>query len=386
MIVSIILFFLIISILVIIHELGHMFVAKYFGVKVHEFGLGYPPKAKKIFSWKGTDFTLNWIPFGGFVRLEGEGDEKEKSSHKDSLSTKKWYAQILILLAGVSMNFVFAWILLSISFMVGAPSSTSGISGKYAKNIRTVITSVSTESPAEMAGLKVGDRVLGASVLQMQGTNQHIIGIPNENLNPTSLTTLIKDPKTEIVQILLQRGRECDLSNKICNDETLKSIQVAPQAGIIEGSKAIGISLDTVGTLRLPFFKALGVGMQVTLIQTKDIFVGFGRLVSSAFTGSGAMKEVSGPVGIVGIVHDVQKAGWVYVLSLTALISLNLAVLNLVPFPALDGGRILVILIETAIRRPLPEKFTYYLNLSGFSILMLFMLVVTYQDILRLIK
>jgi regulator of sigma E protease len=376
---SLIIFLVVLGTLVFVHELGHFLLAKRAGVKVEEFGFGYPPRALKIGEKWGTLFTLNWIPFGGFVKIFGENYEEndmktqptnplpkgaEIEEGKKNLSfteiSKKWQAAILA--AGVTFNILFAWFLFSLGFMIGLPTSVENDFGGVVKNPVLTITELSPNSPAQKIGLKTGDKVLNIS-------NSH--GDKVEDLNPENVSNFI-NKSTGKISLEVNRG------GKILN------FSPEPKTGLVEGKKIIGIGMDMVGTLSLPLHKAIYEGGRSTLKLSYLTVAGIWNLIANAFRGRADISEVAGPVGIVGLVGDASKLGFSYLITFTALISINLAVINLVPFPALDGGRILFVAIEGITKRKINPKVAGTLNTIGFVILIALMIIVTYRDILRL--
>ncbi|MDB5254386.1 MAG: Zinc metalloprotease [Parcubacteria group bacterium] len=359
---STIYFLIILSVLVLVHEAGHFFTARATGMRIDEFGLGYPPRAKKLFHWKGTDFTLNWLPFGGFVKIFGENSvdtECNPVTSNDSFISKPRHLQAMVLVAGVSANILFAWFLFSIGFMVGMPASSS--SDFTVTDVHTVVTEVVAGSPADLAGIHSGDRVEVIS----RGENVALLSpIPASEFITSSM-----DP----VNITVLRGNEIFTKN------------ISPSQGIVEGKPAVGIALDSVGVAKLPFFASIVQGAKTTWGMIGSITIGLGVFLKNIFTGHADFSQVSGPVGIVGMVGDIRHLGFIYLLSFTALISVNLAVLNLLPFPALDGGRLLFVIIESIIRRPISPKVANALNTAGFLFLILLMILVTFRDVARLI-
>ncbi|MCI5108306.1 MAG: site-2 protease family protein [Candidatus Pacebacteria bacterium] len=332
---TILLFLIVLGSLVFVHELGHFVVAKIFGIRVDEFGLGFPPK---IVSFKKgeTVYSLNIIPFGGFVKIYGE--DPEEKGERSFVSKNRWI-QAGVLVAGVLCNMLFAWLLISVSFMMGQPTPAS-----YGpvENPQVTVLSVEEGYPAKEAGIKEGDVILAES---------------SESL----IESISGEEEVEITYI---RGEE----------EFTKTIET--QDGII------GISVDDIGILKLPFFSAFIEGFKTTYSLTKLITVELGKFFGRAFTGSANFSEVTGPVGIISLVGEASRLGLVHLITFTALISIHLAIINLVPFPALDGGRLLFVAIEGITRKTIPIKFFQYANLIGFAILMILMVVVTYNDIL----
>ena len=354
---TIILFLLVLAILIFVHELGHFLVARACGIRVDAFALGFGPK---LWSMKRgeTVYALNLVPFGGYVKIFGENPDDDSISGPDSsrsfVHKAKW-KQALTLAAGVIFNFIFAAILVSSAFMFGVPASTDSYP-EYADrmaNPRITITYVEPKSPAELAGLKAGDEITGfATIDDVQKT------IAENKDKGTTFDTL--------------RG-----------GGAMKTTIIAKE-GIVAGKYAIGISMDKVATLRLPIHLAIYEGIRFTLHMMKEIAVGIYALVVGIFHGSGALSSVTGPIGIAGLVSDAAHLGFTYLMMFTAVISINLGVLNLVPFPALDGGRILFVAIEALIRRPIKPVVANTFNAIGFALLILLMVVVTYKDIVKM--
>lgn len=349
---SVILFLIILSVLVIVHEVGHMSVAKYFGIRVDEFGLGYPPLAKKLFRWKGTDFTLNWLPFGGFVKIFGENyADSDLRNSPESFQSKNRGIQALVLVAGVVGNFLFAWFLISLGFLTGLPAP-AGLSFPI-DNPQTVITLVVPGSPAAEAGLKSGDTLLS---------------INNTPVSPEEASALITQSFTPL-NFKIQRGENTDT----------KTIQ--PKEGIVPEKPAVGISMEVVGTVHLPFHQALSQGLKTTYELTVATGKALVQFLSQAVTGRADLSSVTGPVGLVGMVGDVQELGFGHLLTFTALISINLCLINLLPFPALDGGRLLFVGIEAVTRRTIPARLFNAVNATGFALLIFLMLLITIHDV-----
>ncbi len=392
---TLIIFVIILGVLVLVHELGHFIFAKKAGVKVEEFGFGYPPRALTLGEKWGTKFSLNWIPFGGFVKIFGEnyeeGAETDESSQarefsaENSLSvdasrvhkpfdnspvsakgnlkfadvSKKW--QALILFGGVLFNIIFAWLLFSLSLISGTPTPVENNFGATVRDPKLTIISVLPESPASKAGLKSGDRIIAVE----NGESS----VPE--LGPESVAKFV-NASAEPLDIKIERG------------EKVLNFEVLPDTSLMEGRKIIGINMDMVGTLSLPVHKALVEGARTTVELTSLTVKGILGLIAGAFVGTADLSQVTGPIGIVGLVGDASRLGLVYLATFTALISINLAVVNLLPFPALDGGRLVFVVIEALTRRRIPAKVGAYVNGIGFTVLILLMLVITFKDIKNL--
>lgn len=360
---SILLFFAILLVLVIVHEFGHFYSAKKFGIRVDEFGFGFPPKLFGIKKGE-TEYTLNALPFGGFVKIFGENPDDESLSGPDSarsfVNHPRWQ-QAIVLFAGVFANFLLAWFLFSLGLMSGLPTSVNGDLGKYVQDANLVVISVAPGSSAETAGLLPGDQILKV----------------------TAQKDVLEDPTPETLKsFVLLHGKEKLTLESVRNGEPA-ILEITPKS---EGGEAkIGISMDMIGTAKLGLFPAIWKGMTLTVDITKATAVGLFSFIWQAIKGEGSLGEVTGPVGLVGLVGDVYKFGFTYLMSFAALISVNLAVLNLLPFPALDGGRLFFLLIEKIKGSRISPRVANTANMLGFAILIIFMLVVTFHDVAKLL-
>src|SRR3990167_6729820 len=368
---SLIIFFIILLVLIIVHEFGHFFSAKRFGVRVDEFGFGFPPK---LFSKKygETEYSFNALPFGGFVKIFGENPEPEPSARygagpnepdfSRALFNKPKWKQAVVLFAGVFANFLLAWLLFSVSFMSGLPMSAgSGIKSESLQDLHLSVVEVLKNSPAETAGLKAGDRVISVKSASEALTE----------ISPETLKSFVNSHPNDEIEIGYVREKS-----------QIQFIKTKPT--LIEGTPMLGIAMDMVGIAKLPIFKAFREGMRLTLFATAGIAKGLYTLISEAIMGKGSFASVTGPVGLVSIIGTAYKFGFAYLLSFTALISLNLAILNLLPFPALDGGRLFFLLIEKVKGSRINPKFANAANMIGFALLIVLMLAVTYHDIVKL--
>jgi len=327
--------------LILVHEFGHFFTAKLFGIKVDEFGIGFPPK---IFSkkYRGTLYSLNSIPFGGFVRIFGESPLDEASSlveKKQSFAYQPAWKRAIVLSAGVFMNLITAWFLFSIIFFIG----TEGF---------VAIQSVSNNSPAKEAGLKAGDIITGFTSVDdfVLFINNSVVNIPGE-----------------AVILSIKRSGE--------------NIQITttPRLNPPKGEGALGISLSGGGIEKTSFPMNFINGGLATLNSLEAIFFGFMNMITSIFIG--VVPEVAGPIGIFSIAYQIGSNGILFLFHLIAIISINLVILNLLPFPALDGGRLLFLLIEKIKGSKVPQVIEGYANLVGFVLLILLMIFVTIKDI-----
>jgi len=363
---TVILFLLILAALVFVHELGHFVLAKLFGIRVDEFAIGFPPK---VFGWKRgeTQYNLNVVPLGGYVKIFGEDPDDESMNGPDSkrsfVNASKW-KQIVILLSGIFMNIVFAWLLISISFNFGLLTSVEDQYKDKVQDVSVIILSVLKDSPSDIAGLKEGD-----SILEIDSGKTKII-FPNI----TDIQNIITESNKSI-KIEYKRGNATGTAKMIATNK-------------VEGEKKeIGISMVLVGIVKFGFFQSFFEGAKLTVIETINITKGIYGFIGEALSGkSSLLSQVVGPVGIAGMVGQASGMGVSYLLGFIAMISINLAILNLIPFPALDGGRVLFVLIEVIIRRRIKPAISNWLNLIGFGLLITLMVFITYKDILRLFK
>jgi len=370
---SILIFLIILAVLILVHEFGHFLLAKQAGIRVDEFGLGFPPR---LFGRrKGeTMYSINAIPFGGFVKIFGEDPSEEARSGPDaarSFINRPRATQAAVLGAGVVFNLLFAWILLTVAFTSGMPASVGFAEGLPVTDERVVITSVLPGSSAERAGLTSGDII-------------RAIDATDALTDAVSVETL--------QQFIAARGGEKLLltyeRDGVVQQASVIPTVFAPETTGEDGALArpiIGITMDLIGEVALPLHLAAVASARLTFELPGRIAVGLGELVAGSLRGTADFSEVAGPVGIVGLVREAAQFGFVSLLSFTAFISLNLAVINLLPFPALDGGRLLFVGIEALKRSPLSPRIANTANTVGFALLILLMLAVTYNDVARLL-
>lgn len=364
---SVLLFIVILLALILVHELGHFTVAKFFSIRVDEFGVGFPPRLFGIRRGE-TDYTVNALPFGGFVRIYGEdaSEASDPGADRDrSMAHKPRYVQVLVLSAGVFMNVVAAWLILSVGYVTGLPAAVGDYGLGEVTDAHVTVLGVAPGSPAEGAGLTAGERVL--------------------RIEAATGSFLERDALADDVRhFIAQHGSEA-LTLTLARGEHEREVTVMPVEGLVEGKAALGVMLEDVGIRRLPLHLALIEGGVLTAKLTRDTAVGLWGFLSGVVTGRADFSSVAGPVGIVGVVGEASEFGFVSVLMLAAIISINLAIINLVPFPALDGGRIAMVAAEALMRRPLPSVAFIWLNGIGFALLILLMVAVTFSDIAKLI-
>ncbi|MDP2676603.1 MAG: site-2 protease family protein [bacterium] len=356
---TILLFIVILAFLILSHEFGHFIIAKKSGIRVEEFGLGFPPRLYGI--KKGdTLYSINLIPFGGFVKIEGE--EGEHPNDPKSFAAKPAYIKAAVLVAGVAFNLLSAYLLFAVISWAGTPTNIGDENPPGVRDVQVLVGSVDAASPASDAGLVVGDSIIRASANNQSVDIQTI----------SDLQIFIEDRKGEIIDITLLRGE---------NEETIPIFARAnppPQEG------PLGISLLRVGIVKSPWYEALWDGFVMLGRSMLLVVSGFYDIIRIALAGEDTSAYLAGPIGIVGLVGQSLDLGFLFLLQFTAILAVHLAIINLVPFPALDGGRLFFLFIETIIRRPLPRTFTNYANTLGFFFLIGLMLLITVADVKKL--
>ncbi len=354
---TVITFFIILVILVLIHEFGHFIAAKKSGVYVEEFGFGFPPRliGKKIGE---TIYSFNLLPLGGFVRLfgeeyheEGKKKETEIPSHRAFINKKPWQKAIIIS-AGVVMNFFLGWLLISYLFTVGTPVP-AGIS----------IEQVQPNSPAKSVGLQKGDIL------------EKIIVNGQESVLTTTPDLVNAAKKYADKPVTLQIKRKT---------ETI-SVNITPRSKPPKDQGSLGVVINQiVKTKQYPWYTAPFYGLIEAAKMTKTILVEFLKILMGLLTAEKTNVEFSGPVGIAKIVGEARKYGINALLEITALLSLNLAVFNILPFPALDGGRMVFVYYEWITGKKPNQDLEKYLNLAGIIILLSLSALITIWDIRKL--
>jgi len=385
MLITIVTFIIILSVLVFVHELGHFVVARKFGVKCDEFGMGLPPrmfgivkrewvenlklkflkkwkvvKGKDKSEYKSTIYSLNWIPLGGFVKIKGE--EGENRGDPDSFGAQKIWKRALIIAAGVTMNFIFAIILFSIGFMVGLPQVIDGVDTPHAtiKNEKIQIVSVANNSIAAQEGLIIQDELLGIDGQEFKQVSD--------------FQEYIAENKDQEMTLKIKRGQEI-------LEKKLTPAELEFEDGTTK--KVLGISLVKTATVSYPFWRAIWQSIVTTLWLMKLIVVTFYDIIKGLILTRKMVYEISGPVGIAVVTGQVVKLGFVYILQFTALLSINLGIINFFPFPALDGGRFIGLGIEAIRRKPNNPKIEALIHNTGFWFLIALIFLITYRDIAR---
>lgn len=353
MLTTILIFLVVLTILVFVHELGHFLAAKRAGAQVMEFGFGFPPR---IFGIKRgqTVYSINWIPLGGFVRIKGESGE---SLDPDSFAAQPAWKRFIILLSGVGMNLVLAIFLLAILFAVGAPTSLDQRlpSGAHIQERKIQVLRIVPDSSAEKAGLRFGDAIVSidgqtvSSVKQVQAYNADHAGT--------------------VETVIVQRGKE------------RRSVTVTPTAPEAGKPAVWGIGLTEIGFVRFPWYQAIFYGFRGAFFLAWQIIGSLFALFADIIVHHKVTAEISGPVGIATMTGQVAQLGFLYLVQFAALLSLNLAVVNILPIPSLDGGRVLFLLVEKLRRRPIAPHTEALVHNIGFAMLLGLIALVTVRDI-----
>lgn len=360
MILTVIILLVAFSLLVFVHELGHFVVAKLSHAKVEEFGFGFPPRVYGIKKGE-TIYSINALPFGGFVRILGEGGEEAQDP--TSFASKPIWVRALVIAAGVIMNVFLAFILYTGGHMVGLPTIIENdIQASQARDVHVQIIEVQDKSPAAAAGLQLGDSIVSIKNRETVASITSVDDVKN----------IIDTSKGQAIEMEVLRG-----------DKNI-SISVTPRENPPAGEGAVGIGMMRTGIVSYPWYAAVWQGAQTTFNNLGALAQGFWQLIAGLFTTGKLSADVAGPVGVAHLVYQVSSLGFIYVLQFVAFLSLNLAIINVIPFPALDGGRLLFIAIEAIKGSPVNKKFENAAHAIGFALLILLTIVITIRDVVKL--
>jgi regulator of sigma E protease len=388
--ITFLIFIAVLAVLVLSHEFGHFVAARKSGMKVYEFGFGFPPrlfgfqknKGEKLkLIWgngkrcdsgiaidlfragsdlpaatqanEGTIYSFNLIPLGGFVQIKGENGEE---TGPDSFGAQKDWKRAVTLGAGVGMNIILAFVLLTAGLMLGLPQATDNLpAGVNVKDAHLQIIEVMAGKPAAQAGLQAGDTIVALDNLQ--------------NPSITAMQDYVNSHKDQEIAVIVKRG-----------DDTLEK-KIHPFVYADTGKGGLGVSLVEAGLVSYPWYKAIYYGFLMTGFYLKEILFSFYYLIAGLFVGQGAGEALSGPVGIAVMTGQVARIGFSYLLNFIALLSLNLAIINILPIPALDGGRLLFLLIGAIKRKAVAQKYEQLAHSIGFALLMFLVVAITIKDL-----
>jgi regulator of sigma E protease len=360
-IISIAIFLVVLFVLILVHEWGHFIAAKKTGMRVEEFGIGFPPTfwSRQVGE---TTYKLNALPIGGYVKILGEDGESQGLSlfdQKRTFTARPYWAQAVVLLAGVTMNILLAWFLL---FCIAIIGTTTTIDESVATESSVLaVAGVLPSSPASILPV-------GAKITEVSSANGEKLSV----LLPSTFILFVADNAEFSIRISYEY------------EEAVTSVDLLAVPGLISNDPeraVLGVQLALFDTVSYSFVGALTHASSQTIYFLKSIVVGVGMFFVGLFTGNAALSDVAGPVGIVGYVGEAATFGFTALLFFTAIISLNLAVINLLPIPALDGGRLVFVLIESITRRPINQSVVTKINTIGFLFLISVMILVTISDI-----
>ncbi len=340
-------FILILGITIFIHELGHFIFAKKAGIYVYEFALGMGPR---IYSWKSqkdeTVYSIRLIPLGGFVQLAGESIDEDKIIPRNKqLQTKTWFERFLTIIAGAVFNFLFAMFLLFIIGLFYGVSST-----------KPVINDLVENYPAYNSGLQIGDIILEINNNRIRTWDDVLLQIElSDKEKPLTILVLHADEMIGLYTVSLKKEIE--------NDKEVFRLGISPKR-----EKTYGL------------LSAINYAVTRTFSLFRTMFI----VIGSLFSGTLGLEKLTGPIGIYGIVGQQSQAGFDSILYLIAFLSINVGFINLIPFPAFDGGRLLFLVIEKVKGSPVNPKIENYFHTIGFVILMILMLYITFNDLVKL--
>lgn len=361
MVINLILALISLVALIALHEFGHFILAKKFGIKVEEFGIGIPPRilGKKIGE---TIYSLNLIPVGAFVKLYGE--EPGSSKEKGSFSSKPIWQRALVILGGVLVFWIIAAVLLSVVYGMGVPVAVSDEANHNLENPRVRIVAISSQSPLEETSAKVGDAITEISVSQSQFSINKV----------KEVQELTQQYKGEEISLTLERGDNSFV------------ISLTPRVSPPEGQGPIGAALVRTATRSYPWYLAPVHGIKATGELTLAAVQGWGWVLSNLIRGEGVPQgaEVMGPVGIFQLFTQMGALGASYFIRFVAIVSIFLALFNILPIPALDGGKLLFLGIEKIRGRPVDPKVEQKVTAVFFTLLIALIIWVSIKDIIRI--
>ncbi|MBI2483098.1 site-2 protease family protein [Candidatus Uhrbacteria bacterium] len=363
-------FVLVLSVLVFVHEAGHFFAARRAGMRVDEFGFGFPPRLvgvqrvrgrwrwvtgnKEVDTRTSTIYSLNAVPLGGFVRIAGE--DGGKTDDPQSFGSKSYARRALVLVAGVAMNLVLSVVLFTVVFVIGAPQVLDGIPpGSQVRDHRVVIAGILPGGPAAAAGMQAGDVVTAVDAQPVA--------------TASALQEYVRAHEGVPLELRILRGAETKVI----------SVAAALLPGI--GKVGIGVQLTETGIVRYPVHRAVVEGVRMTGYVFGEIFRSFAGLFRGLVQERAVTVEVTGPVGIAVLTGQVVQMGFTHLLQFAGVLSANLALLNVMPFPALDGGRLALLLLEAVRRKSLRQTVERAIHTTGFLVLLALIMLVTYRDL-----
>lgn len=356
---SLLIFIFVLALVVLVHEWGHFFAARKFGIRVDEFGFGFPPKlfAKRFGQ---TLYTLNLFPLGGFVKIFGETGED--AENPESFVSRPVWQRAIVIAAGVFMNFVLAWGLFSLGHIIGIPAVADG--DPLIQNTRVTITNVMPASPAREAKLS-----FGSSIKSIRSGDDYLA--PKTS---AELIDFVSRHKGEELLLEIQPGS---------NPDAVETIAIRGRKDPPPGQGSLGIALADIGTYRSPWYRAPWEGLKTLGYSIQATGSALGSVFRSAVSEGTIPEGVSGPLGLFALTGQTQRLGISYFIQFIALLSVNLGFLNIIPFPALDGGRLLFLVIEKIRGKAMHFQYERVAHTAGFLLLLLLIIAISYRDIHR---
>lgn len=369
------LFFITLSLLILVHEWGHFYAARRLGIKVEEFGFGFPPKLVSTVK-NGTRYVLNLLPIGGYVKIYGE--QGEGADEHQSFASRPVWQRLVIVGAGVFMNIMLAWVFYTFAHGVGI---TKVVEEKSDTTLVTIVA-VEKNSPAEQAGVAFGDVVEKFSVKSGPASDEKIqssSALPSETRRTEFKIGTIGD-----FQQAIKSAAGAEVVLTLARNGTTREITAVPRASPPPGSGALGIALEYIAVEKTSWYKAPFAGLESTYRALTNTVTGLAEMIKLLILERKVPADISGPVGIFRLAGSIQDLGLSYILQFIAIISINLAILNALPIPALDGGRILFMIIEKIRRKAISKNTENISHAVGFGLLILLMALVTFRDIRNL--
>ncbi len=367
------------SVLIFFHELGHFILAKIFKIRVEEFGIGYPPRIfgfifssfpkLKFFRRKPpseakfkTIYSLNWIPFGGFNKIKGELGEDDSP---DSFYSQVWWKKALVASGGFLMNIFLAFLLFSLCYFIGLPQNINEVTGeKMIQPVGIQIGMIYPDSPAEKVGLKLGDIITELDGQEFSSVEQ--------------IQNYIDSKKGADLEITVKR-KENLIKERV---EVVAANQVFPEEEESRGVIGVALSETVIASYSWP--KAIVKGAKTTISLIGQIFVGLGVIFKSLLTKGEVVGRLMGPVGITALASDMARVGFVYFIQFVGLLSVAIGAFQMIPFPALDGSRVLFSVIEGVRGRRMKIKTETIIINTGFYILLLLLIFITSKEVFNL--
>lgn len=352
---AILIFIVILLVLILSHEAGHFFTAKGFGIKVEEFGFGIPPRVAGIKRGE-TLYSFNLLPFGGFVKIFGE--EGQEKSDRRSFASKSAFQKSVVLLSGVAANLVLAFLIFSTVSAMGIPKVVLEDDLAAYPGAKITMVEIVPNSPAAQAGIQIGDKI------------REVAGVAPATIE--ELRIVVKTNGGRSIDIVIER-----------NGDILKK-NVIPRINFPAGEGPLGVALSWTRTEKALWYKIPIEGAKTTLNTFLSTVYGFGSAIKNLIVGERQNIQIAGPVGIFNITKDVSATGLNMLLMLVGVLSVNLAIINVIPFPGLDGGRFLFVILESIRRKPISPKISAIYHGVGLAILIALMIAVTLRDVSRI--